>query len=1679
MNSKVISLIFCLCSLHVCCCFPLSGGRLDFPDPLNSIPSYLLFLVSGAFLILLIYAMIGCVCCPNKSIKALSYQNGMPINGLNENNSSFENQTEFAIFPPHSAVIDMQPVGLPVFEDKITFEPLPDILPRKISNQLGTASSRPAHFKSFLKNAVSLHDWFDDPNCNFPRDQLQYINELGVGWFGRVVEGEASHILNEEDKTKTIVKILREEASPTEHLNFLYEALPYRDLYHPNLVRLLGRCLESDPFLLIMEHNLGDLKSFLLGYDQKEHLMKNGILLRMAYNVASGLRYLHKCGFTHVDLAAHNCFISADMTAKIGDYGISFNLHRDDYYCIGGITLPIRWYSPETLVCTESIIETKPISKEANVWAFGIVVWEIFEFGKLPYEKLSNEEVLQKVLIEKSVQLPPISGNCSQKSELYLIMKECWKDVSCRPTMQKVEKFLCQLYNDRHNQRMLESFEERWNSLPPKSSDSNHSTVSYRYSNDLNYSSEGDTFSSFENSFDLLNHNKNNCRLSPGLNVLNGSTDELTENDACISLGGLSDKEDDSEIPLPNLYLADPITVGAETSLNQSTGTYEHSSSTNIYNVRPEDNYADTNDGSEDENSKVVIIEAPKAFSDFGNKNEIIDYNVNVPFIIVHEEPSNEATDDAQIIDNQVTNVAPPRPFHFVFKDHDEAKCNSLNNQNFDDETNCNSLNSPNFSNEANCNSFNSLNFSNEANCNSLNNPNFSDEANCNSLNNPNFDDETNSNSLYNPDFSEEANCHTLSNLDVSDDEANFDMLGNLNFCEEANSNLLNNPELVDEANCFSLSNTDFDALKNEQPSDKSFNEQSPDEPFNEQSPDEPFNEQPPDEPFNEQQSGKPLTCPKTRTDEISMNAERMSGECGNVFDDSLVQNEKILNECAAPSFNHPDLRPTHDDQTSDETSSSSGPLQLNKCDIFNTTESTIRFPPDNYEDVFNDNSFQHGTVIKEPSLENPNFVVLKRSDDPLTTTNESNTSEFLPVECDSVLRVLNEEDNETTRFCSETSGGASVESISYTSHSIDEEDFKTTHSTFDIDDNSPVNLQIKSLSEVIEKATTVDKNCALPILVTKCPSDVSSGNNAKKSLVDEATIPDSRNSFDFEEIKRNSEDLMAGDLDTSLNTSYSVEDIKFSSSESTPFSMSENLSNAGAESNIPLSRNPFGQYISSKQDEIEESSAELEDQESRMQSAGNCRNPKQNSSFLTNSALSKHVGDGVFSGKAELRLKPYEGEMVVEDLETGEQTIITETYSACDDFENSAESDEILKINIETDEAIIVDSSEALVGFVPSRSIELLQECEIIPVLEVPYSENEMPPEMNGISESHENQHFRNFCLQNEVIEEEITEEITTPSSVCSTASFSSNEVYTEGEEKMSQGSESYHQMEETSILPVMEQFYSESDEGSKTDISNSCSDEALDTRHYLTDLENNRLPDYQDVMHSWQPLQAIRWNSDETIDLEENICNPVIKLEGQEILAGCMAVKDITTALSQMKKEDCLNLKILEGVSPYSSVESSPCRDSVYTPDFESESDDTGGRSSTSCSSTSGSFECIHNKFKNTMDVSAIIDETETSPFSKQEPDATQIFSKTWSCTATPTKSVLVSPEKKFSSMRKSVSFHEEDPQVVFEYPPATYSSEEEEEEKGSMHGRVLGWDIDFNKYAGISTNALIIAI
>uniref|UniRef100_A0A8K9WQL5 non-specific serine/threonine protein kinase n=1 Tax=Oncorhynchus mykiss TaxID=8022 RepID=A0A8K9WQL5_ONCMY len=285
---------------------------------------------------------------------------------------------------------------------------------------------------------------------NFRRHTLNYLQEIGNGWFGKVILAE---VLCDCSSSQAVVKELRVSASPLEQRKFLAESEPYRSLQHPNILQCLGQCSESIPFLLVMEFcQLGDLKRYLRAQRKSDGMTPDLLtremltLQRMAFEITSGLLHLHENNYIHSDLALRNCLLTSDLTVRIGDYGLSHNHYKDDYYLTSDkLWIPLRWIAPELLEEYRGSLIVTDQTKTSNLWSLGVVIWELFEFGSQPHRHLSDEEVLTFVIRERQITLAQPRLKLSHADYWYEIMQSCWLPPSQRPSIAEVFLLLSSL----------------------------------------------------------------------------------------------------------------------------------------------------------------------------------------------------------------------------------------------------------------------------------------------------------------------------------------------------------------------------------------------------------------------------------------------------------------------------------------------------------------------------------------------------------------------------------------------------------------------------------------------------------------------------------------------------------------------------------------------------------------------------------------------------------------------------------------------------------------------------------------------------------------------------------------------------------------------------------------------------------------------------------------------------------------------------------------------------------------------------------------------------------------------------------------------------------------------------------------------------------------------------------
>ncbi|XP_023608988.1 muscle, skeletal receptor tyrosine-protein kinase isoform X6 [Myotis lucifugus] len=290
-------------------------------------------------------------------------------------------------------------------------------------------------------------------SLEYPRNNIEYVRDIGEGAFGRVFQARAPGLLPHEPSTMVAVKMLKEEASADMQADFQREAALMAEFDNPNIVKLLGVCAVGKPMCLLFEYMAyGDLNEFLRSMSPhtarslshsdlspRAHISSPGPpplscaeQLCIARQVAAGMAYLSERKFVHRDLATRNCLVGENMVVKIADFGLSRNIYSADYYKANeNDAIPIRWMPPESIFFNR-------YTTESDVWAYGVVLWEIFSYGLQPYYGMAHEEVIYYVRDGNILSCPE---NCPL--ELYNLMRLCWSKLPAdRPSFASIHRIL-------------------------------------------------------------------------------------------------------------------------------------------------------------------------------------------------------------------------------------------------------------------------------------------------------------------------------------------------------------------------------------------------------------------------------------------------------------------------------------------------------------------------------------------------------------------------------------------------------------------------------------------------------------------------------------------------------------------------------------------------------------------------------------------------------------------------------------------------------------------------------------------------------------------------------------------------------------------------------------------------------------------------------------------------------------------------------------------------------------------------------------------------------------------------------------------------------------------------------------------------------------------------------------
>ncbi|KAL1453201.1 hypothetical protein WDU94_007366 [Cyamophila willieti] len=273
---------------------------------------------------------------------------------------------------------------------------------------------------AILKTPIPRERW------ELNNDDVILLEKIGRGNFGDVYKAKLR-----TSQVDVAVKTCRVTVPEEQKRKFLQEGRILKQYDHPNVVKLIGICVQKQPIMIVMELVGGGSLLTFLRNNAMSLVIKQ--LLHMCRDAAAGMCYLENKNCIHRDLAARNCLIGKDNIVKISDFGMS--REEEEYIVSDGMKqIPIKWTAPEAL-------NFGKYTSLCDVWSFGVLAWEIFSRGGTPYAGLSNTKAREQ--IDSGYRMPPPDDT---PEEMYRLMLKCWEYApENRPHFDQIYKIVDRL----------------------------------------------------------------------------------------------------------------------------------------------------------------------------------------------------------------------------------------------------------------------------------------------------------------------------------------------------------------------------------------------------------------------------------------------------------------------------------------------------------------------------------------------------------------------------------------------------------------------------------------------------------------------------------------------------------------------------------------------------------------------------------------------------------------------------------------------------------------------------------------------------------------------------------------------------------------------------------------------------------------------------------------------------------------------------------------------------------------------------------------------------------------------------------------------------------------------------------------------------------------------------------
>ena len=230
---------------------------------------------------------------------------------------------------------------------------------------------------------------------------------------------------------------------------------------HSHIVRTFGFVRHDDDqsSILLLQEYASEGSVYELISERKTPLAEN-ILIEIFIQIIDAMSYLALNHVVHSDLACRNVLVfrfdeqnPSKIVVKVTDFGLSRHSQLYSQTATASRTtlsiIPIRSCAPEILSVN---VKAEDYSEKSDVYAFGVLMWEAYSRGAIPWGEIPNDEGVIKQVQDGKILSQP--ANCS--AQYWSIMKSSWsKSPEQRPTFEQLK----QLFKEQPRQTSVKASE--------------------------------------------------------------------------------------------------------------------------------------------------------------------------------------------------------------------------------------------------------------------------------------------------------------------------------------------------------------------------------------------------------------------------------------------------------------------------------------------------------------------------------------------------------------------------------------------------------------------------------------------------------------------------------------------------------------------------------------------------------------------------------------------------------------------------------------------------------------------------------------------------------------------------------------------------------------------------------------------------------------------------------------------------------------------------------------------------------------------------------------------------------------------------------------------------------------------------------------------------------------------